>query len=186
MNNLIEVRGRKPLLGKNNFVAPSAVIIGDVTTGENCSFWFGSVVRGDVNSIRLGNHVNVQDNAVLHCTYRKTKLIIGDNVSIGHKAVVHGCTIENNVLVGIGAIVLDNAYVEENVIIAAGAVVKEGQRLESNSVYAGVPAKRIKSLNDKMATEYIKRIATNYGMYAGWFEKYNKALKNDEKTANNE
>ena len=181
MNNIIEIRGKKPVLGKNNFVSPSAYIIGDVTTGENCSFWFGAVVRGDVNSIIIGNNVNVQDNAVLHCTYQKTKLIIGDNVSIGHKAVVHGCTIENNVLIGIGAVVLDNAYVEENIIIAAGAVVKEGQHLESNSVYAGVPARRIKSLDDKMAADYIKRIANNYGMYAGWFDKYNIINKNEEK-----
>jgi len=182
--NIIEIKGKKPILGKNNFVAPSAYIIGDVKTGYNCSFWFGAVVRGDVNSIVIGNNVNVQDNAVLHCTYKKTKLIIGNNVSIGHGAVVHGCTIEENVLIGIGAIILDNAYIEKNVIVAAGAVVKEGERLEANSIYAGVPAKKIKSLDAETSNSYIERIAKNYELYAGWFEKYNilktvKTLNND-------
>jgi len=168
---IIEVRGFTPKLGENCFVAPTTVIIGDVECGDNCSFWFGSVVRGDVNSIRLGDNVNVQDNAILHCTYEKTELIIGDNVSIAHNAVVHGCRIGNNVLVGIGAIVLDNAVVSDNVIIAAGTVVKEGQILEANSVYAGVPAKKVKDLNENMAKEYIDRIAKNYNKYAGWYKR---------------
>ncbi len=167
---IIEVRGKKPVFGKNCFVADTATITGDFVCGDNCSFWFGSVIRGDVNSIRLGNNVNVQDNAVLHCTYEKTKLIIGDNVSIAHSAVVHGCTIGNNVLVGIGAIVLDNAVVEDNVIIAAGSVVKEGQVLEANSVYAGVPARKIKDLDKGMTREYIERIAKNYVKYSEWYK----------------
>ncbi len=167
---IIEVRGKLPKFGKNCFIAENSTVTGDVICGDNCSFWFGSVVRGDVNSIRLGNNVNVQDNAVLHCTYEKTKLIIGNNVSVAHSAVVHGCTIGNNVLVGIGAIVLDNAVVEDNVIIAAGSVVKEGQVLESNSVYAGVPARKIKDLDEDMAKEYIERIAKNYIKYSEWYK----------------
>jgi carbonic anhydrase/acetyltransferase-like protein (isoleucine patch superfamily) len=123
MATIIEVRGKTPELGENCYVAPNATIVGDVICGDNCSFWFGAVVRGDVNSIRLGNYVNVQDNAVLHCTFEKTKLIVGNNVSIAHSAVVHGCTIGNNVLIGIGAIVLDNSVIEDNVIVAAGSVV---------------------------------------------------------------
>ena len=170
MATILEVRGKKPEFGENCYVAENANIMGDVICGNNCSFWFGVVVRGDVNSIRMGNNVNVQDNAVLHCTYEKTKLIIGDNVSIAHSAVVHGCTIGNNVLVGIGAIVLDNAVVEDNVIIAAGTVVKEGQVLEANSVYAGVPAKKIKDLDKDMAKEYIERIAKNYIKYSEWYK----------------
>ncbi len=167
---ILEVRGKLPKFGKNCFIAENSTITGDVICGDSCSFWFGSVVRGDVNSIRLGSNVNVQDNAVLHCTYKRTKLLIEDNVSIAHSAVVHGCTIRNNVLVGIGAIVLDNAVVEDNVIIAAGTVVKEGQVLESNSVYAGVPARKIKNLDKDMAKEYIERIAKNYLKYSSWYK----------------
>ena len=136
----------------------------------NDSFWFNAVVRGDVNSIRVGNKVNIQDGAVIHCTFEKTKTIIGNNVSIGHNAIVHGCTIADNVLVGMGAIVMDNAVVEENVIIAAGAVVLERAHLESGSIYAGVPAKKVKELSPENFQHYVERIANNYVNYASWFK----------------
>lgn len=169
-SQLISVRGFVPQLGKDCFLAPSAVVIGDVICGDECSFWFNAVVRGDVNSIRMGNRVNVQDGAVIHCTYEKTKTNIGNNVSIGHNALVHGCTIEDNVLIGMGAIVMDNAYVESNCLIAAGAVVLENSRLLTGGVYAGVPAKRVKELTPELFEGEIKRIAGNYVMYAGWFK----------------
>ena len=138
--------------------------------GSLCSVWFNAVIRGDVNAIRIGNKVNVQDGAVLHCTYQKTTLTIGNNVSIGHNALVHGCTIEDNVLVGMGAIVMDNCYVESNCIIAAGAVLLEGTRVESWSVFAGVPAKKIKQLSPELFKEEVMRIADNYVFYASWFK----------------
>ena len=134
------------------------------------SVWFNAVIRGDVNAIRIGNKVNIQDGAVLHCTYQKTKLTIGNNVSIGHNALVHGCTIEDNVLVGMGAIVMDNCYVEANCIIAAGAVLLEGTRVESWSVFAGVPAKKVKQLSPELFKEEVMRIADNYVFYASWFK----------------
>jgi carbonic anhydrase/acetyltransferase-like protein (isoleucine patch superfamily) len=168
---IIEVRGFTPKLGANCFMAPSAVIIGDVICGDECSFWFNAVVRGDVNSISMGKRVNVQDGAVIHCTYERTKTTIGNNVSIGHNALVHGCTVEDNVLIGMGAIVMDNAYIESNCLIAAGAVVLENARCFSGGVYAGVPAKRVKELTPELFEGEIKRIAGNYVMYAGWFKK---------------
>lgn len=168
---IIEVRGFTPKLGANCFMAPSAVIIGDVICGDECSFWFNAVVRGDVNSISMGKRVNVQDGAVIHCTYERTKTTIGNNVSIGHNALVHGCTVEDNVLIGMGAIVMDNAYIESNCLIAAGAVVLENARCLSGGVYAGVPAKRVKELTPELFEGEIKRIAGNYVMYAGWFRK---------------
>lgn len=164
------VRGFSPQLGANCFVAENATIVGDVTCGADCSFWFNSVVRGDVNSIRIGNKVNIQDGAVIHCTYQKTKTIIGNNVSVGHNAIVHGCQIEDNVLVGMGAIIMDDAKVESNVLIAAGAVVLERARLESGYIYAGVPAKKIKALTKENFQHYIGRIADNYVLYASWFK----------------
>jgi len=164
------VRGITPVLGKNCFVAETAVIIGDVVCGDNCTFWYGCVVRGDVNSIRIGNNVNVQDCAVIHATYQKTKTIIGDNVSIGHHAVVHGATIHNNVLIGIGAIILDNAIIEENVIVGAGAVVPQGAILKSGGVYAGIPARKIKELTPELLKDEIERIARNYPFYAQWYK----------------
>lgn len=159
-----------PELGKDCYTAENATIAGDVKCGDECSFWFNSVVRGDVNSIRMGNRVNVQDGAVIHCTYEKTKTIIGDNVSIGHNAIVHGCELKSNVLVGMGAIIMDNAMAEENVFIAAGAVVKEGERLESGYLYAGVPAKKVKKLDSRHIEGEIERIAGNYVKYSGWFK----------------
>ena len=137
-------RGFDPTWGKDCWFAENATIVGDVEMGDQCSVWFNAVIRGDVNSIRLGNKVNVQDGAVLHCTFEKTKTIIGNNVSIGHNALVHGCTVEDNVLIGMGSIVMDNCYIESGSIIAAGAVLLEGTRVEKGSVYAGVPAKKSK------------------------------------------
>jgi carbonic anhydrase/acetyltransferase-like protein (isoleucine patch superfamily) len=165
-----EVRGFAPEFGKNCFLAENATIIGDVKMGDDCSVWFNAVVRGDVNSISIGSKVNIQDGAVVHCTYEKTKTVIGNNVSIGHNAIVHGCTLEDNVLVGMGAIVMDNAVVEKNSLIAAGAVVLENTRVESGSVYAGVPAKKVKSITPELFKDMNEMIANNYLFYAGWFK----------------
>ena len=164
-----EIRGKKPIFGNNCFLAENATIVGDVSCGNDCSFWFQSVIRGDVNSIVIGNKVNIQDGAVIHCTYEKTKTIIGNNVSIGHNAIVHGCTIEDNVLIGMGAIVMDNAYVNSNCIIAAGAVVTQGTVLESGYIYAGIPAKKMNPLSKDLKEGEIERIANNYLLYASWF-----------------
>ncbi len=164
------VRGFTPLLGKECYIAETAVIIGDVIAGDNCSFWFNVVVRGDVNSIRIGNKVNIQDGTVLHCLYERSVIHIGDHVSIGHNAVIHGATIHNNVLVGIGSVILDHAEIGENSIIAAGSVVLTGTRVEPGSVYGGVPARRIKDIDPRQTSEMINRIADDYIMYAGWFK----------------
>ena len=166
---IIPVRGFTPNFGNNCFLAENATIIGDVSTGDDCSVWFQAVVRGDVNFIRMGNKVNIQDGAIVHGTYQKAGTIIGNNVSIGHRAIVHGCTIADNVLVGMGAIVMDNAVVEENVLIAAGAVVLENSRLEAGHIYAGVPAKKVKPVPPEVFRHNIERIANNYLMYADWF-----------------
>ncbi len=163
-------RGFTPEIGNDCYIAENATIVGDVKTGDECSFWFNSVVRGDVNAIRLGNRVNIQDGAVLHCTYEKTKCILGNNVSVGHNALVHGCEIKDNVVVGMGAIVMDGAVVESNVFIAAGAVVLEGAILESGFLYAGVPVKKIKPLEKRHVEGEIARIAANYVKYSGWFK----------------
>lgn len=164
------VRGFTPAYGKDCYFADTACIIGDVVMGDECSVWFHAVVRGDVNSIRMGNRVNVQDGAVIHGTYEKAATHIGNNVSIGHRAIVHGCTIHDNVLVGMGAIVMDHAVVEENVLIAAGAVVLENSRLESGHIYAGVPARKVKPIPPEVFQHNIARIARNYVFYAGWFQ----------------
>ena len=163
-------RGFTPEIPDSCWLAENATIAGDVQLGEDCSIWFNAVLRGDVNSIRLGNNVNIQDGAVLHCTYEKTKTILGNNVSVGHNALVHGCKIGDNVLIGMGAIVMDNCVVEENSIVAAGAVLLEGTVVESGSIYAGVPAKKVKELSKELFQGEIMRIAKNYRMYAGWFE----------------
>lgn len=167
---ILPVNGVLPKFGKNCFIAPNATLVGDVETGDECSFWFNAVVRGDVNSIRLGNRVNVQDGAMIHCTYLKTKAIIGNNVSIGHHAIVHGCTVEDNVLIGMGAIIMDNALIGANSIIAAGAVVLENTRVEPGSIYGGVPAKKLKDISQELIHGEIDRIARNYVLYAGWFK----------------
>ncbi len=166
---ILPVKGVAPTIPNDCFVAPNATIVGDVIMGNGCSVWFNAVVRGDVNSIRMGDKVNVQDGAIIHCTYEKTKVHIGHNVSIGHNAIVHGCTIEDNVLVGMGAIVMDNVVVGSNTIIAAGAVVLENTVVEANSIYAGVPAKKIKAISESLLSGEIERIATNYKMYSSWF-----------------
>jgi carbonic anhydrase/acetyltransferase-like protein (isoleucine patch superfamily) len=167
---ILPVKGVQPELGKDCFIAPNATIVGDVIMGDSCSIWFNAVVRGDVNSIRIGNKVNIQDGAVIHCTYEKTKTLIGDNVSIGHNAIVHGCTVDDNVLIGMGAIVMDNAHIGSNTIIAAGAVVLEGTKVEPGTIYAGVPAKKVKDISMELVNGEINRIANNYIMYASWFK----------------
>ncbi len=167
---ILPVKGVLPTIPETCFIAPNATIVGDVEMGEECSVWFNAVVRGDVNSIRIGNKVNIQDGACIHCTYEKTKTVIGDNVSIGHHALVHGCTLEDNVLVGMGAIIMDNARVGSNTIIAAGAVVLENTVCESGSIYAGVPAKKVKDISQELIHGEINRIANNYVMYSGWFK----------------
>ncbi len=166
---ILHVDGVYPQFGENCFIAPNATIVGDVITGKDCSFWFNAVVRGDVNSIRMGDKVNVQDGAVIHCTFQKTKAIIGNNVSIGHNAIVHGCTVHDNVLIGMGAIVMDNAVVHSNTIIAAGAVVLEGTICEAGSIYAGIPAKKVKAIDADQISGEINRIANNYLRYSNWF-----------------
>ncbi len=163
------VRGFTPSFGKNSFLAENATIIGDVSTGDQCSIWYQAVVRGDVNFIRIGNKVNIQDGAVIHGTYERAGTTIGDNVSIGHRAIVHGCTLHDNVLVGMGAIIMDNAVVEENVLIAAGAVVLQNAVLESGHIYAGIPAKKVKILSADQFADTIGRIADAYVTYASWF-----------------
>lgn len=163
------VRGKSPRFGQHCYLAENATIVGDVEMGDQCSVWFQAVVRGDVHYIKMGHKVNIQDGAVIHCTYQKAPTHIGNNVSIGHRAIVHGCTLHDNVLVGMGAIVMDHAVVEENVLIAAGAVVLENSHLQSGFIYAGVPAKRVKSLSAEQFADSIERIANNYVMYSGWF-----------------
>lgn len=163
------VNGISPKMGENCYFAENATVVGDVEMGNDCSVWFQAVIRGDVHYIKMGNRVNVQDGAVIHCTYQKHPTNIGNNVSIGHRAIVHGCTIHDNVLVGMGAIVMDNVVVEENVLIAAGAVVLENSRLESGHIYAGIPAKKVKALDAATFKDTIERIANNYVMYSDWF-----------------
>jgi len=170
---ILPVEDKHPQFGKDCFVAPNATIVGDVIMGDNCSVWFNAVVRGDVNSIRLGNKVNVQDGAVIHATFQKTKTIVGNNISIGHNAIVHGCTINDNVLVGMGSIIMDNAVIQSNTIIAAGAVVLEGTICEAGSIYAGVPAKKIKDISQDLISGEIERIANNYIKYSNWFSTSN-------------
>jgi carbonic anhydrase/acetyltransferase-like protein (isoleucine patch superfamily) len=166
---LLPVNGVSPRFGTNTFLAPNATIVGDVCMGDDCSVWFNSVIRGDVNWIKIGNKVNIQDGAVVHCTYQKAPTTIGNNVSVGHNALIHGCTLEDNVLVGMGAIVMDNCVVERNSIIAAGAVLLENTRVESGSIYAGVPAKKLKQLSPEQFETLNQRISDNYVMYASWF-----------------
>lgn len=167
---ILPVENKRPQWGHACFIAPNATIVGDVTMGNECSVWFNAVVRGDVNYIRIGNRVNIQDGAVIHCTFERNGTDIGDRVSIGHNAIVHGCTLESDVLVGMGAIVMDRAVVRSGTIIAAGAVVLEGTVCEGASIYAGVPAKRVKSLEGAASAGEISRIAQNYLRYSRWFE----------------
>jgi gamma-carbonic anhydrase len=164
-----ELRGYSPRFGSNCFLAETAVVVGQVTMGDNCTVWFNAIIRGDVHSITIGNNTNIQDGAIIHCTYQKAKTVIGNNVSIAHNAVVHGCTVEDNVLIGMGAIVMDDAVIESNSVIAAGAIILPGTRVESGSIYAGVPAKRVKDISEEMK-EVIQRTAKNYPMYATWYK----------------
>jgi carbonic anhydrase/acetyltransferase-like protein (isoleucine patch superfamily) len=165
------VNDKHPQMGENCFIAPNATIIGEVTMGNDCSVWFNAVIRGDVNKIILGNKVNVQDGAIIHCTYQKCGTIVGNNVSIGHNAIIHGCVINENVLVGMGAIIMDNAQIGSNSIIAAGAVVLENTIVEPGSIYAGIPAKKVKNISEALINGEINRIADNYVMYSEWFKK---------------
>ena len=164
------VRGFEPKFGKDCYFAENATIIGDVVCGDNCSFWFNTVIRGDVNSIKIGNKVNIQDGSVLHTLYQKSTIEIGDNVSVGHNVTIHGAKIESNVLIGMGATILDHAVIGENSIVAAGSLVLSGTKVEPNSIYAGVPAKKVKDIEPEQSQEMIQKIANNYIMYAGWFK----------------
>ena len=166
---LKKVRGHQPKFGADCWLAENAVIIGEVMAGDKCTFWFGAVVRGDVHYIKIGNNTNIQDNATIHCTYKTAPTTIGSNVTIGHNAIVHGCTLEDNVLIGMGSIVMDHAVVQSGAIVAAGAVVLENTIVESNTIYAGVPAKKVKKI-DQSNSSMMERIAGNYVKYASWFK----------------
>jgi carbonic anhydrase/acetyltransferase-like protein (isoleucine patch superfamily) len=172
---IIPLFGKAPKFGKNCFIAPTATIVGDVVAGDDCSFWFNAVVRGDVHYIKIGDKVNVQDGAIIHCTYQKNPTNIGSNVSIGHNAIVHGCTVFDDVLIGMGAIVMDKCEVHSNSIIAAGAVVLEGTVVEAGCIYAGVPAKKVKEVSPEMIRGEINRIANSYVKYSSWFSEINAA-----------
>ena len=167
---ILPVKGVMPQIPEDCYIAPNATVVGDVIMGSECSVWFNAVVRGDVNSIRIGNKVNIQDGACIHCTYEKTKAIIGNNVSIGHHAIVHGCTVEDNVLIGMGAIVMDGVKIGSNSIIAAGAVVLEDTQVSPGSIFAGVPAKKVKDISQELLHGEVDRIANNYVMYSSWFK----------------
>jgi carbonic anhydrase/acetyltransferase-like protein (isoleucine patch superfamily) len=177
MAYILTILDKTPQFGTDCFIAPNATIAGDVVMGNECSIWFNAVLRGDVNSIKMGNKVNVQDGAVVHCTYQKNATNIGNNVSIGHNALVHGCTIHDNVLIGMGSIVMDRCIVHSNSIVAAGAVLTEGTVVEEGTIYAGVPAKKVKDISTDLIHGEIDRIANNYIKYASWFEEYNDATK---------
>lgn len=164
------VNGKSPLIPEDCYVAENATIIGDVTLGKSCSVWFNAVVRGDVHFIRIGDKVNIQDGAIIHCTYQKHPTVIGNNVSVGHNAIVHGCTVHDNVLIGMGAIVMDNCTIHSNSIIAAGAVLTQNTVVESGSIYAGVPAKKVKDIDKSAFAGEIERISNNYVMYSGWLK----------------
>nr|WP_319400044.1 gamma carbonic anhydrase family protein [uncultured Carboxylicivirga sp.] len=165
-----EVRGFTPKFGNNVFLAENATIVGDVEIGDDCSIWFNAVLRGDVNTIKIGNKVNIQDGSVLHTLYQKSTIEIGDNVSVGHNVTIHGAKIEDNVLIGMGATVLDHVVVGHNSIIAANSLVLTGTQVEPNSVYAGVPAKKVKDIEPEQTKEMINKIANNYLMYSGWYK----------------
>lgn len=169
MATLYSIHGKRPQWGKDCFIADNATLTGDIIMGDECTIWFNAVLRGDVNEIRIGNRVNVQDGAIIHCTYQKNSTQIGNNVSIGHNAIIHGCVINDDVLVGMGSIVMDRTVVESHSLIAAGAVVLEGTHVEAGSLYAGVPAKKIKDVPESLVRGEIERIARNYVMYASWY-----------------
>ncbi|TQO38132.1 carbonic anhydrase/acetyltransferase-like protein (isoleucine patch superfamily) [Arenibacter algicola] len=164
------INGKSPQIGEDCYIAENATIVGDVVMGNQCSIWFNAVLRGDVHYIKMGNKVNVQDGAVIHCTYLKSPTNIGNNVSIGHNAIVHGCTIHDNVLIGMGSIVMDDCIVESNSIIAAGAVVTKGTHVPSGTVFAGMPAKKIKDISTDLSVGEVERIANAYVKYSSWFK----------------
>ena len=164
------IEGKSPTWGDNCFFAENAVVVGDVTMGNDCSIWYNAVLRGDVHFIKMGNKVNIQDGAVVHATFKTSPTIIGNNVSVGHNAIVHGCTIHDDVLIGMGAIVMDDCIIESNSIIAAGSVVTKGTHVPSGSVFAGVPAKKIKDISEELTSQEIQRIANNYIHYATWYK----------------
>lgn len=170
MSIIKPVNGKHPQIPEDCFIADNATIVGEVTMGNQCSVWFNAVIRGDVHYIKMGNKVNVQDGAVIHATYLKSPTNIGNNVSIGHNAIVHGCTIHDNVLIGMGSIVMDDCVIESNSIIAAGAVVTQNTRVEAGSIYAGVPAKKVKDIRENLISGEIDRIANNYIKYSSWFK----------------
>ncbi|APD05590.1 uncharacterized protein UJ101_00037 [Flavobacteriaceae bacterium UJ101] len=165
-----KIQGKEPQIGENCFIAGNATLVGDIIMGKECSIWFNAVVRGDVNSIIMGDRVNIQDGVVVHCTYQKTKTILGNNVSVGHNAIVHGCVIHDNVLIGMGAIVMDEAIIESGSIVAAGAVVTQGVHIKKGELWAGVPAKKIKDVDSNLQKGEIERIANNYVKYSSWFK----------------
>jgi carbonic anhydrase/acetyltransferase-like protein (isoleucine patch superfamily) len=167
---ILPVKGVAPQIPESCFIAPNATVVGDVIMGPDCSVWFNAVVRGDVNSIRMGSKVNIQDGACIHCTYEKTKVVMGNNVSVGHNAIVHGCTVGDNVLIGMGAIIMDNVVIGANSIIGAGSVVLEGTEVPPGSIYAGVPAKKVKDISPELLKGEVERIANNYLMYSSWFK----------------
>jgi carbonic anhydrase/acetyltransferase-like protein (isoleucine patch superfamily) len=167
---IIPVNGIAPVIPASCFIAENATVVGEVIMGENCSVWFTAVVRGDVHYIKMGDKVNVQDGAIIHCTYQRSPVNIGSNVSIGHRAIVHGCTIEDNVLIGMGAIIMDNVVIKKNSIIGAGAIVTENTIVESGSVYTGIPAKKLKSIDEALQKDLLDRISNNYVMYSSWFK----------------
>ena len=167
---ILAVRGITPVIGTDCFIAENATIAGEVVMGDQCSIWFNAVIRGDVHYIKMGNKVNVQDGAVIHCTYKTSPTDIGNNVSIGHNAIVHGCTIHDDVLVGMGSILMDDCVVESNSIIAAGAVLTKGTHVPAGSVFAGMPARKIKDIDPSLSEGEIKRIANNYILYSSWFK----------------
>ena len=164
------VKGKHPRILDDCYIADNATIVGDVTIGQQCSIWFNAVIRGDVHYIKIGDKVNVQDGAVIHATYQKSPTTIGNNVSIGHNAIVHGCTIKDNVLIGMGSIVMDDCVIESNSIVAAGAVVTKNTIVESGSIYAGIPAKKVKDISPELVSGEINRIANNYVEYSSWFK----------------
>lgn len=167
------VNNKHPQFGKNCFLADNVTIVGDVVLGDDCSIWFNAVLRGDVHYIKIGNKVNIQDGAVIHCTYQKFPTNIGNQVSIGHNAIVHGCTVHDNVLIGMGAIVMDGCIIESNTIIAAGSVVTQHTHIPSGVIFGGVPAKKIKDISPELTKGEIERIANNYVMYSSWFKDQN-------------
>lgn len=170
---ILTVNGHTPRLGGFSFLAPNATIVGDVSMGNQCSVWFNAVIRGDVNSISLGDKVNVQDGAIIHCTFQKYPTVIGNSVSIGHGAIIHGCEIKDNVLVGMGAKVMDGCIIHSSSVIAAGAVLLEGTIVPEGVIFAGIPAKKVKDVSEQLLQGEIYRIANNYVLYSSWYHQYN-------------